>query len=356
MTEQQAEHGFYNQALHGPYEIYDAGNLALEGGGSLPACKLAYTTFGTLSEARDNAILVTTWFSGTSKIMEQAYIGEGRALDPSRYFIVVVNQIGNGLSSSPHNTPAPLNGAGFPKVQIADDVRAQKQFLSERFGIERLQLVTGGSMGAEQTYEWAVRFPDSVLRAAPIAGTARTTDHTKLFAQALIDAITSDPNWDSGRYSGEGAVAAGLRRHARLWAVMGASPAMYEKERYKELGFPSLEAFLEGLLDASFLPQDANALLAQAWKWQNADVSRQTGGDLAAALGRITARTRVMPIDTDMFFTVADCEAEQRLIRGSTLQVLHTDWGHVGVMGMDPAFLQQVDTGLAKLLKEEVLF
>ena len=356
MIEPGTDHSFYNQELHGPYETFDVGNLALEAGGTLPRCKLAYTTFGTLSEARDNAILVTTWFSGTSKIIEQAYIAEGRALDPSRYFIVVVNQIGNGLSASPHNTPAPLHGADFPIVQIADDVRAQKRLLNDRFGIERLQLVVGASMGAEQTYEWAVRFPDSVMRAAPIAGTARTTAHTKIFAQILAEAITADPAWSSGRYAHGGAVGAGLRRHSRLWAVMGANPIMYAKERWRELGFPTLDAFLEGLLDASFLPHDANALLAQASKWQNADVSRQTGGDLAAALGRITAKTCVMPIDTDMFFTVADCEAEQHLIRNSTLRVLHTDWGHVGVMGMDTAFLQQVDAGLEALLKEDVLF
>ena len=91
-------------------------------------------------------------------------------------------------------------------------------------------------------------------------------------------------------------------------------------------------------------------MLAQAWKWQQADISRHTGGDLAAALGRITARTMVMPIDTDMFFTAADCEAEQRLIPGSTLRTLHTIWGHVGVMGMDQALLAQIDAALGELL------
>ena len=100
--------GFYCQAVHGPYEATSIGDLALEHGGTLPDCVLAYTIFGTLNEARDNAILVTTWFSGTSKIMEQAYIGPGRALDPDKYFIVVVNQIGSGLSSSPHNTKDPF--------------------------------------------------------------------------------------------------------------------------------------------------------------------------------------------------------------------------------------------------------
>ena len=97
---------YYSQDVHGPYELHDIGNLDLEEGGTIRHCQLAYAAFGALNAARDNAILVPTWYSGTSKIMEQVYIGQGRALDPDKYFIVVVNQIGNGLSSSPHNTPA----------------------------------------------------------------------------------------------------------------------------------------------------------------------------------------------------------------------------------------------------------
>ncbi len=347
------DHPFYGQALHGPFETFNIGNLVLEDGRTLRDCQIAYATFGELAAAKDNAILVTTWFSGTSKIMEQAYIGAGRALDPARFFIIVVNQLGNGLSSSPHNTPEPFGGPDFPRVRIADDVRAQHRLLREKFGIDRLELVMGGSMGAEQTYEWAVRYPDMVRRAAPIAGTARTTAHTALFAQTLMDAITSDPAWNGGWYETAASLRAGLRRHARLWAVMGASPAMYAQELWRSLGFSSVEDFLLGVLDASFLPHDANALLTQAWKWQHADVSRPYGGDLGRALGRITAKTFVMPISTDMFFTVADCAAEQKLIPGSQLRVLQTDWGHLGVMGMDAAFLGQVDGALGEILRLE---
>ncbi|WP_442975025.1 alpha/beta fold hydrolase, partial [Salmonella enterica] len=158
------------------------GSLDLEEGGRLARCELAVATHGRLNAARDNAILVPTWYSGTSKIMEQAYIGPGRALDPSRYFIIVVNQIGNGLSSSPHRADDP---AAFPRVRIGDDLRAQHRLLTVVFGIERLALVVGGSMGAQQTYEWAVRFPDAVKRAAPIAGTAKNTPHDFRYAESL---------------------------------------------------------------------------------------------------------------------------------------------------------------------------
>ena len=85
---------------------------------------------GTLNTAKDNAILVPTWYSGTNKIMQEVYIGNGRALDPDKYFIIIVNQIGNGLSTSPHNTPTPAGMGNFPRVRIGDDVRAQHKFVT----------------------------------------------------------------------------------------------------------------------------------------------------------------------------------------------------------------------------------
>jgi homoserine O-acetyltransferase len=159
------DNSYYSQDVHGPYELYDIGNLELEEGGTIRACNLAYATFGKLNAGKTNAILIPTWYSGTNKIIEQVYIGQGRALDPDKYFIVVVNQIGSGLSTSPHNTPAPAGMGNFPHVRIGDDVRAQHKFVTEKFDLKSLALVVGGSMGAQQTYEWAVRYPDMVKRA-----------------------------------------------------------------------------------------------------------------------------------------------------------------------------------------------
>src|SRR3984957_11530082 len=190
------ENSYYSQDVHGPYELQDIGNLELEEGGTIRGCKLAYATFGELNAAKDNAILVPTWYSGTSKIMEQVYIGNGRALDPAKYFIIVVNQIGNGLSTSPHNGGGAHAGPAFPKVRIGDDVRAQHKLLTEKYGLKSLALVVGGSMGAQQTYEWAVRYPDFVKRPAPIAGTAKNPEHDFVFTETLSEAITSDPGFN----------------------------------------------------------------------------------------------------------------------------------------------------------------
>ncbi|MGL4394899.1 MAG: alpha/beta fold hydrolase [Hyphomicrobium sp.] len=344
------ENSYYSPDVHGPYELHGIGDLVLEEGGTIRNCQLAVSTQGTLNAAKDNAVLIPTWFSGTSKIMSDVYTGAGRALDPAKYFIIIVNQIGNGLSTSPHNTAAPGGMGHFPKVRIGDDVRAQHTLLTKTFGITSLALVVGGSMGAQQTYEWAVRYPDMVKRAAPIAGTAQNTPHDFLFAETLIEAITSDPAWKNGFYKASGEVRDGLLRHAKLWGVMGWSTEFFAQKRPAQLGFSSLEDFTINFMGGYFGPMDPNDLLAMAWKWQRGDVARNANGDLAAALGRITAKTFVMPIDHDMFFPPADCERECNMIAGAQFRPLNTVDGHLGLFGADPGYAPQIDRHLNDLL------
>jgi homoserine O-acetyltransferase len=347
------ENPYYTAEFHGDYDLISIGRLDLEEGGTIPDCTLAVATSGELSAARDNAILVTTWYSGTHQIFRDVYIGPEHALDPSRYFIVVVDQIGSGLSTSPHNADGPnaaIAMSSFPRVRIGDDVVAQERLLREHFGIDRLQLVMGGSMGAQQTYEWAVRFPDKVLRAAPIAGTAQNTPHDFLFTKSLVEAITSDPGFADGEYKSHTDVEAGLKRHAGIWAVMGLSTEFWKQEVWRLLEFESKESFLEGFLEPYFTVMDPNDLLCMAWKWQRGDVTRHTGGDLAAALGRITAPTFVMPISEDMFFPVRDCRAEQELVPRSELRIVDDVQGHLALFGVAPTFMPQIDRHLGELL------
>lgn len=342
---------FYSPANQGAYSLRDIGDLVLEEGETLRDCKLAYRTHGELNAARDNAILVTTWFSGTGKVMEDVYVGAGHALDPSKYFIVIVDQIGGGLSSSPHNTPGAQSMGYFPKVRIGDDVNAQHRLLKDEFGISALTMVFGGSMGGQQVYEWAVRYPDMVKRAAVIAATACNSFHDFMFTETLIGAVTSDPNWKGGWYGRSEEVREGLSRMAGIFAVMGWSTEFYEKKRWQSLlGMSSERDFINGVMRAYFAPMDANNLLCKAWKWQRGDVSRHTGGDLAKALGQIKAKCYVMPISHDMFFPPRDCEAECRQIPHAEFRVIEAIEGHMALNGFDPAYVAQVDKHLRELL------
>jgi homoserine O-acetyltransferase len=343
---------YYSQSVHGPFEAFELGDFELEGGEKLRGARLAYATFGALADDRSNAILFPSWYSGTSKILELAYVGPGRALDPSKYFIILVNQLGNGLSSSPSNTPDPFGRGRFPRLTIGDDVCAQRRLLREKFSIDRLQLVLGGSMGAQQTWEWAVRFPDAVARAAPIAGMAKATPHNKALVNAFIEAITSDAAFDDG-WSAPSEVHRGLRRHARLFALSGFTPRLFNEAAWRALGFTTTDDFVTGFVENHFLPQDPNNLVAMLRKWRAGDVSRHAGGDLAAALGRITARTEVIAIDEDGFFPLDDIAAEQSLAPNSALKRVSSIWGHLALFGVDPAWNAAVDQILAELLASD---
>ena len=342
---------FYSPAVQGDFKHYDLHDFPLESGEALRGTKLAYRTFGTLNADRSNAILVTTWFSGTGKVMQDVYVGEDHALDPERYFIVIVDQLGSGVSSSPQNTPAPQAMAKFPKLSIADDVRAQHRLLTDLFGIERLALVVGGSMGGQQVYEWAVAYPEMVERAAPIAATARISLHQRVFVEALKEAITSDPRWNGGWYASGLDVRDGMDRMARIVAVLGWSTEFYQEERWRSvIGMSSLDDFINGVMKAYFEPMDPNVLLAEMHKWQRADVSRHTGGDLAKALAQISARTMIMPISHDQFFPPHECEADCALVPDARLRVIRSPEGHMGLNGFEPAYMQQVDRYLGELL------
>ena len=342
---------FYGPASQGAFQLFQLGDLVLDSGETLRSGQLAYRTFGTLNAERSNAILVTTWFSGTGKVMADVYVGPGHALDPDRYFIIIIDQLGSGVSSSPHNMPAPQSMAKFPKLSISDDVRAQHRLLTDLFGIGRLALVVGGSMGGQQVYEWAVAFPAMVERAAPIAATARISLHQRVFVESLKQALTSDPAWNAGWYGAGQDLHAGLDRLALAVATLGWSPQFYQEERWRTvLGMSSLDDFINGVMKAYFEEMDPAALLAQMHKWQRADVSRHTGGDLAAALARITARTMIMPISHDAFFPLQECEADCRLVPGAQLRVIQSPEGHMGLNGFEPGYIDQVDHGLRELL------
>src|SRR4051812_16932459 len=179
------------------YESFDLGDFALLGGATLRGAKLAYKTYGTLSEARDNAIVYPTWYSGRHWENEWL-IGDGMALDPARYFIIVPNMLGNGLSTSPSNAAPPYDKVRFPDIRVQDNVRAQHKLVTEHFGIERLVAVTGWSMGAGQTYQWAVSHPEMVPKILPFCGSARTSPHNIVFLEGVKAALTAHAAWNHG--------------------------------------------------------------------------------------------------------------------------------------------------------------
>ena len=324
---------YYSQENHGPFELFNLGDFPLESGEVLKEASIAYSIHGELNEDRSNAILFTVMFSGTSKNMEH-YIGPGKALDPDKYCIILPNQLGNGISTSPNNASPDQAMGAFPLISIGDDVVAQHRLLTEKFQITQLQLVTGWSMGAQQTFEWAIRYPEMVKRAAPIAGTAKCTPHNALYVDVFSEALTSDPAYLNGFYETAHCCEEGLKRIARVFALMGACSDFYKEEVWRRLGFQSQQECLEKFWMAWFKPMDPNVLICMANKWKRGDSSQHANGDLVKALNSIQAKMYVIAFERDMFVPPNDAAFEQKHIQGSELKIVPSLLGHFAMLGL----------------------
>jgi homoserine O-acetyltransferase/O-succinyltransferase len=289
-------------------------DVTLQSGARLENATLAYVTRGALNPAGDNAILFPTYYTGTHR-ENLAMVGPGRALDPSRYFIVIVNLLGNGESSSPSNQP------NFPAVSLLDNVTLQWRLL-EQLGVERLALAYGWSMGAQQAYHHAALFPDRVQALLAVCGSARTSPHNWVFLEGVKAALAADPDVEQPRR--------GLAAFGRVYAGWAYSQAFFRERLYERLGYASPEALLDAWAreHQTYAAQD---LLSVLGSWQRADISDNPrfNGDLAAALRAITARCIIMPCRTDLYFPPEDSRLEvQHLARGE-LRILESNFGHV---------------------------
>ncbi len=307
--------------------IFEIDGIDLQYGGSLKNARLAYATWGELNSDRDNAVLFPTYYTGTHKD-NATMIGKGRALDPDRYFIIVPNMFGNGVSSSPSNMLAPCAAADFPGISILDNVICQQRLLDEVFGITSIKLVMGWSMGAMQAYQWGAAYPDQVQNMLCVCGSARVSPHNRVFLDGVESALRADQQFNDGRYTDK--PVQGLKAFARVYAGWAYSQAFYRDALYKDLGFETIEELLLSW-EQDHLAWDANDLLAMLWTWKHADIGKTPGMDnnFNKALASITARSVIMPCNTDLYFTVADNAGEIAHMPNAELRVIHSDWGHI---------------------------
>lgn len=330
------------------YRIYELADVELQSGLTLPQVKLAFATYGELSAAGDNVVLMPTYYGGQHEDCE-AMIGAGRALDPERYFIIVPNTLGNGLSSSPSNTPPPFDRAAFPNITVYDNVACQHRLVREHLGIDRIRLVAGFSMGAQQAYHWGALHSDMVDAIAPFCGSARTSPHNRLFLDGVRAALTTDAAFADGWY--EKPPVKGMRAMGVVYSGWGFSQDFFRDEEYRKLGMTSVEdvvAFAEGYVGR----HDANDLLAMMWTWWHADISANDRykGDFRAALRSITARAIVMPCETDLYFRVRDNEIEVAEMPNAELRPIPSSWGHAAGFGFHGPDNEFIDGALSELL------
>jgi len=308
-------------------KVFEAGDVVLQSGITLRGAKIAYTTYGTLAPDRSNVIVYPCSYSAQHTDIEWL-VAPGRILDPTRWFVVIPNMFGNGLSTSPSNVAPPLDRGRYPGVTIYDNVMVQRRMMREVFGVERVKAVYGWSMGGQQAYHWAALFPDAVERVIILCSSARTSPHNKVFLEGVRAALTADEAFQDGWFHRQ--PLRGLRAMGRVYAGWAISQSWYREKLWERVGCASLEDFLITGWEGNYLKKDANNLLAQLWTWQHSDISAngRFKGDLDAALAAIRCPALVMPGDHDLYFQVEDNAREVVRMPNARLKPIPSIWGH----------------------------
>ncbi len=315
----------------------------------LQSVRIAYETYGTLSPARDNVILVCHALSGdahaagyaaaeTAEITRDGFraeerdadkgrglgwwdgmIGPGKAFDTSRFFVVSSNLLGGckgstGPSSLNPETGQPY-GSDFPVVTVADMVRAQHALLEE-LGITRLCAVAGGSLGGMQALEWAIQYPADVDAIIPIASTHALHPQGIAWNAVARNAITADPHWQGGHYYNTGRAPTAGMGVARMVGHITYLSAVSVNEKFGrrlqagdniryDLTRPEfeVESYLRHQADGFVKRFDANTYLYLSRALSYFDLARQYGdGQLTRALRTVSARTLLIAFSSDWLY------------------------------------------------------
>lgn len=309
--------------------------------------KLNYICYGKLNENKDNLIIFPTRFAGNHN--DQDYlIGNNQFLNPEKFFICIPNMFGNGISSSPSNSEGELKGPSFPRLSINDNVVLQKKLIEDVFGVNKVYMVIGWSMGGQQAYEWGAFYPNHVDRIVPICAHAKTTDHTFVFLEGMYEALTSDPNWKNGNYIKQ--PNKGKTTMARVWAGWAHGQNWYREKLYLKEGYKNPTDVLLDYWDEIYYKKDANDLIHMIRTWQNHDISRNSKykNNYISALKNIKAQVLLMPGINDLYFPPEDNQIEIKHLKNAQLSVIRSDYGHYAGAGKSKKDLKFINEQLFK--------
>ena len=300
----------------GQQQFAPLGDFKLESGEFIRDCSVGYRTFGQFNSDKSNAVLFPTWFAGSTSDL-QPLIGPGKMLDTSKYFVVAVDSLGNGVSTSPSNSSKQPRQK-FPKITIRDMVNSQYQLLTKVLHIEHVKAVVGISMGGMETFEWMVSYPGFMEKAVPIFGSPRLAPYDLLLWQTENDAMRSDPAWNNGDYKQQ--PARGIL--FALGELLFTSPEHYNGATKREEVLPSVAR------GAKALTFDANDSIRQSEAMMALDVSSAFGGSMERAASAVKAKALVIVSKNDHVVTPGPAREFARL-SGADLLEVQSDCGHL---------------------------
>jgi homoserine O-acetyltransferase len=300
------------------FSLYD---FAFEDGSVLADVRVAYDTRGKLSPAKDNAILLMPGAVADRRGFDPL-IGPGKAFDTDRYYVITVDPLGGGESSS----PAEGLGQDFPRYTIRDMMEVQHALVTRGLGIQKLRTLVGLSMGSFVGLEWGVHHPESAASLILLAPAPKADAGFRLTVDLITATIALDPEWQGGRYTRN--PVEGLRHAGMLFYPWAVSPAYLERITPKEMA-KDLDAAAR-----AFSEWDANSLVLRFAAYRAHDVAAPFEGDLRAALKQLSAPTLLLANAGDRLVGIDGARRIRDLIAHPTYAEIPGDLGHRAVRAL----------------------
>lgn len=290
-------------------QFANLGNLKLQNGGVIRDCRIGYRTFGTLNPDKSNVVVLLTWASGTTEQLVSS-VGPGRLIDSSSYYVVAIDALSNGVSSSPSNSRLQPR-MRFPQFTMRDTIESQHQLLTKVLKLDRVKAIVGISMGGMQVFQWLVSYPDFMEQAIPIVGTPRPAPYDIVLWQAQIEALMRDRDWKGGNYTVNPARALDFA----FGELLLSTPTDYNRRKTREQTLADLE---KARRDTKRF--DANDKIRQVQAMLQLDASRDVGA--------VKAKVFVVVAKHDHVVTPGPAtEFASRI--GAKLLELDSDCGHL---------------------------
>jgi homoserine O-acetyltransferase len=295
----------------------DLGDLKLVSGETLRNCRIGYRTFGKMNADRSNIIVFPTWAGGTTEQLKDN-VGAGKLVSDADYYVILIDALANGVSSSPSNSTAQPH-MKFPKITVRDMVNTQHELLTKALGIRHVKAVMGISMGGMQTFQWIVSHPDFMDKAIPMVGSPHVAPYDVVMWRINIDALEGSAGWNHGDYKEN---PAGLV-HFEIGELMLQTPAEYNRTHTRE-------QVLEALKKAETVPdvEDANNTIRQSEAMISLDVSDVYGGAMDKAAAAVKAKVFVVVSKQDHTVTPQPARDFAQLLHAPVLE-LESDCGHL---------------------------
>lgn len=356
-------------------------NFTTVSGVTLSQVDVGWESYGTLNKAKDNVVLITHYFSGTSHAAGKykaddalagywdALIGPGKAIDTNKYFVISSDTLVNANWHDPNvitTGPASTNpatgkpyGLDFPVVTITDFVEVQKRLL-DSLGINKLHAVMGASMGSFQALEWAVRYPEQVERLVHVIGAATMDAWTVSALEKWAMPIRLDKNWQQGNYYNKERPLAGLTAtllnitqdamHPLIYNASFPNFEVLDDDALQDIRtLPKVNQVLEARALAKAKLQDANHVLYLVRASQLFTAGRSA--NLTDALKKVQAKTLLLPATNDLLLRPENVRKMHSIMdelgKEVTISEIAGGWGHLdGLFSITPK-AQQISEFLA---------